>query len=132
MTFVKTLLILGGGTAGTVIANKMSHKLDSQEWRIQIVDKDLTHFYQPGFIYVPFGIYRVEDTARPKRDVISKQVEIIFGDIDRIEPQASRVHLERGQSLSYDILVIATGCEIRPDQIKGLVNGGWHKNIFDF
>lgn len=129
---MKTLLILGGGTAGTVIANKMADKLTGQDWLIQLVDKDLTHYYQPGFIYVPFGVYRVEDTVKPKRKVISSRVEIIFADIDRIEPQANKVHLERGRALSYDILVIATGCEIRPDQVKGLINGGWHKNIFDF
>ena len=69
---------------------------------------------------------------RSKRRVINKRVEIIFSDIEVIEPEVNRVRLQNGQSLAYDILVIATGCEIRPDQIQGLANAGWKENIFDF
>lgn len=129
---MRNLLILGGGTAGTMVANKLAKKLDGDHWRITIVDKNQTHYYQPGFIYVPFGIYRPEDTVRQKRKVVSKRVDIVFGNIDVIEPEANRVRLEGGQNLPYDILVIATGCEIRPDQIQGLTNAGWKENIFDF
>ncbi|MEX1246923.1 MAG: FAD/NAD(P)-binding oxidoreductase [Anaerolineales bacterium] len=126
------LLILGGGTAGTMVANKMAKRLDAAQWQITIVDKDEVHYYQPGFIYVPFGVYRPEDTYRPKRRVVSKRVEMVFAGIEVIEPQANRVKLQNGQTLPYDILVIATGCEIRPDQIQGLMSAGWKKNIFDF
>ena len=129
---MKTLLILGGGTAGTMVANKLAKKLDADHWRITVVDKDETHYYQPGFIYVPFGVYQPEDTMRPKRRVINKRVDIIFSGIEVIEPEAGRVRLENGQNMAYDILVIATGCEIRPDQIQGLTNAGWKENIFDF
>lgn len=129
---MKNLLILGGGTAGTMVANKLAKKLSGDDWRITIVDKDQAHYYQPGFIYVPFGVYKPEDTVRPKRNVVSKRVEIVFAGIDAIEPTANRVRLENGQILPYDILVVATGCEIRPDQIPGLTNAGWKENIFDF
>ena len=129
---MKTLLILGGGTAGTMVANKLAKKLDADHWRITVVDKNETHYYQPGFIYVPFGVYSPEDTVRPKRRVINKRVDIIFSDIEVIEPEANRVRLENGQNIPYDILVIATGCEIRPDQIQGLTDAGWKENIFDF
>lgn len=129
---MKTLLILGGGTAGTMMANKLAKKLDADHWHITVVDKNETHYYQPGFIYVPFGVYQPEDTVRPKRRVINKRVDILFSDIEVIEPEANRVRLQNGQNLAYDILVIATGCEIRPDQIQGLTNAGWKENIFDF
>lgn len=129
---MKTLLILGGGTGGTMTANKLAKKLDADSWRIIVVDKDETHYYQPGFIYVPFGVYQPEDTMRQKRRVISKRVDIVFSGIEVIEPAANRVRLDNGQSISYDILVISTGCEIRPDQIQGLTNAGWKENIFDF
>ncbi len=129
---MKNLLILGGGTAGTMVANKLAKKLDIDHWKITVVDKNETHYYQPGFIYVPFGVYKPEDTVRPKRRVINKRVDILFSEIDVIEPEANRVRLENGQTIAYDILVIATGCEIRPDQIQGLTNAGWKENIFDF
>ena len=50
---MKKLLILGAGTAGTIMANKMSHLLDQEEWHITIVDKHKTHYYQPGFCLYP-------------------------------------------------------------------------------
>jgi len=129
---MKTLLILGGGTAGTMVANKLAKNLDADHWRITVVDKNETHYYQPGFIYVPFGVYQPEDTVRQKRRVINKRVDIVFSGIEVIEPEANRVRLENGQNIAYDILVIATGCEIRPDQIQGMTNAGWKENIFDF
>ena len=129
---MKNLLILGGGTAGTMMANKLASKLDANSWRITVVDKDEKHYYQPGFIYVPFGVYQPEDTIRPKRRVITKRVDILFSGIEVIEPEANRVRLENGQNIPYDILVIATGCEIRPDQIQGMTDAGWKENIFDF
>lgn len=130
---MKTLLILGGGTGGTMVANKMAQKLDHEQWRIVLVDRDQTHFYQPGFVLIPFGIYQPEDVVKPKRNFLPSSVEVVFSDIDAIEPERSRVRLSKGpQIIDYDILVIATGCEIRPDQIEGLVDGSWRKNIFDF
>ena len=54
---MKKLLILGAGTAGTMVANRMSNMLDRDEWRIIIVDRDQNHYYQPGFLFIPFGIY---------------------------------------------------------------------------
>ena len=54
---MKKLLILGAGTAGTIVANKLSHVLSRDEWNITIVDQNETHYYQPGFLFIPFGIY---------------------------------------------------------------------------
>ncbi len=132
MTRQKTLLILGGGTGGTMVANKMARLLDTREWRIVVVDKDERHFYQPGFLFIPFGMYKPEDVVKPKRRFFPSHVEVIFSDAELIEPDANRVRLTNGDTLSYDFLVIATGSHIRPDQIEGLLNGGWRKNIFDF
>lgn len=129
---MKTLLILGGGTAGTMAANKLSHKLDLDQWRIVLVDRDQQHLYQPGLLFIPFGVYQPSDVIKPKRRLIDSHVDIIFSDIDLIVPDANRVHLTNGIKLDYDILVIATGCQIRPDQIEGLMDAGWHTNVFDF
>ncbi len=41
---MKTLLILGAGTGGTIVANKMAHRLDPREWHIVVVDRDETHY----------------------------------------------------------------------------------------
>lgn len=130
---MKTLLILGGGLGGTMVANKMVSKLDRNEWKIIVVDKDQTHYYQPGFLFIPFDIYTPEDVVKPKRNLLPSDVEVIFSDIELIEPDKNRVILtEPERVIDYDELVIATGSHVRPDQIDGLMGEGWQKNIFDF
>ncbi len=130
---MKTLLILGAGTGGTMMANKMAQKLDLSEWRIIVVDKDETHYYQPGFLFIPFGIYGPEEVRRPKRNYLPQGVEVIFSDIEVIEPQASRVKLTKdSRVLHYDQLIIATGTRTVPEETPGLQDGGWYKNVFDF
>ncbi|HRF46650.1 MAG TPA: FAD/NAD(P)-binding oxidoreductase [Anaerolineales bacterium] len=130
---MKTFLILGAGTAGTMMANKLAHHLDQSEWRILIVDKDETHYYQPGFLFIPFGIYGPDDVRRAKRRYLPQGVEVIFSGIERIEPDAQRVILTRNsQVVYYDQLIIATGTRIVPEETPGLKDAGWRQNVFDF
>ncbi|MGD8458206.1 MAG: FAD/NAD(P)-binding oxidoreductase [Anaerolineales bacterium] len=130
---MKTLLILGAGTGGTMLANKMSQLLDTQEWKIILVDKDETHYYQPGFLFIPFNIYTPNDVIKPKRDFIPQNAEFIYSDIELIEPDKNQVKLtNRKRPIKYDQLIIATGSHIHPEEVQGLVDGGWQKNIFDF
>jgi sulfide:quinone oxidoreductase len=128
---MKTFLILGAGTGGTMVAKKMSAALDPQEWRIIVVDKDENHYYQPGFLFIPFGIYSSSDVVKPKRNLLPKRVEVIFADIELIEPDKNKVTLSDKKTIHYDYLVVSTGCYIDPDETPGL-REGWHKNIFDF
>ncbi len=51
---MKNLVILGAGTAGTMMANHLVSKLPKKEWQISIVDQYKTHYYQPGFLFLPF------------------------------------------------------------------------------
>ncbi|MBS1249050.1 MAG: Sulfide-quinone reductase [Chloroflexi bacterium] len=131
---MKTLLILGAGTGGTMVANKMAQELDSQEWKIIIVDRDEAHYYQPGLLFIPFGIYGPDDVVKPKRDFIPRNVELILSAIEVIEPEKNRVRLRRdNQVINYDYLVVATGSHIHPKETEGMLDGGgWRENIFDF
>jgi len=130
---MKTLLILGAGTGGTMVANKMMETLDLQEWRIVIVDQDEKHYYQPGFLFIPFGMYTPQDVIKPKRDFLPQGVEFILSEIELIEPEKNRVTLElEKRKISYDVLVIATGTHLVPEETPGLLDNGWQKNVFDF
>ena len=129
---MKKLLILGAGTGGTIMANKLAAVLDKKEWQITLVDKDEIHHYQPGYLFIPFNIYRREDVIKPRRDFFPPGIEVIMSPIELIEPNANRVKLSNGKVLSYDILIIATGSSIHPEETEGLMNGAWRKNIFDF
>jgi len=131
---LKTFLILGAGTGGTMVANKMSQELDPHEWDIIMVDKYENHYYQPGFLFIPFGIYNAADVTKRKRDFIPPNVELVFSDIEVIEPEKQSVKLTKeNREITYDYLVIATGTEIHPEETEGMLDGGgWHNNIFDF
>jgi sulfide:quinone oxidoreductase len=135
---MKSLLILGGGTAGTMVANRMSRLLDLDEWRITIVDQHPTHYYQPGFLFIPFGMYSKSDVIKPRRDFIPAEVELIMSPIEVIDPEQNRVKLARdghgkdGRILNYDFLVITTGAQVCPDQTPGLQEHEWRKSIHEF
>ena len=93
---MKNLLILGAGTAGTMVANRMCRLLDCDEWRVTIVDQHETHYYQPGFLFIPFGMYSKNDVIKPKRDFIPASAELIMSPIEIIEPEHNRVKLVKG------------------------------------
>jgi len=129
---MKELLILGAGTAGTMMANKLKNALDQEEWRITIVDQFKTHYYQPGFLFIPFGIYNKQDVIKPKSNFFPAGIRVIFSAIDRIEADNNKVYLDGGKTLNYDYLIVATGTQTRPEITNGLIGKLWYKNIFDF
>jgi sulfide:quinone oxidoreductase len=129
---MKKIVILGAGTGGTIMANKLRKTLSRDEWEITIVDNDKTHYYQPGFLFIPFGIYNRDDVIKPKADFIPSGVKMIFQSIDKIEPENNRVLLDGGQVLNYDYMILATGTNIDPDETPGLKGELWRKQIFDF
>jgi sulfide:quinone oxidoreductase len=129
---MKRLLVLGGGTAGTMIVNKLRGKLPTQEWAITLVDRDDDHLYQPGLLLLPFGVYTEDELVKPRQRFVTDGVEIVLGDVDRVDAENNRVLLADGPALAYDQLVIATGTSPRPDQTPGLLGPEWRRTIFDF
>lgn len=129
---VKRVLILGAGSAGTMMANHLVKKLDIKQWKITVVDQHKTHYYQPGFLFIPFGTYSKKDVCKDKAGFIPKKVDYIQKAIDVIKADENTVMLEGGHQLDYDILIIATGSKIVPDEIEGLTGEGWMKDAFDF
>ena len=129
---MRNLLILGGGTAGTMIANKLRRRLDAHEWAITVVDQNDAHHYQPGYLFVPFGDYTRDDVVRSRHHFLPDGVEFVLAGIDTVDAEANRVRLEGGRELDYDYLVIASGTTPRPDQTPGMLGPEWRKSIFDF
>ena len=129
---MRKLLVLGGGTAGTMIANKLHKRLSRDQWTITVVDRDDHHHYQPGYLFVPFGSYTPAEIVRSRHHFLADGVELVLGEIDRVQPDERVVRLEDGRSLAYDYLVIATGVTPRPDQTPGMLGAEWRRSIFDF
>jgi len=127
---MKNLVILGAGTAGTMMANKLAGELSG--WKITVVDRDDHHVYQPGLLFLPFGMYREADIVRPRNILVPADVDLVFGDIERIDPTDNRIVLKDGPTLDYDVLIVATGTRIAPEATPGLLGPGWGKNAFEF
>ncbi len=129
---MKKLVILGAGTAGTMAANRLVRLLDMDHWQITLVDQDATHYYQPGYLFIPFGIYSKKDVIKPKRSFVPPQVKLIMASIELIEPNVNKVRLGNGETLSYDYLIIATGADIHPEETPGLAEHEWGRSIHTF
>jgi sulfide:quinone oxidoreductase len=129
---MKRLLVLGAGTAGTTVVNRLRPRLPAEEWTITIVDQDNVHHYQPGYLFIPFGMYEPDQIVKPRAQFIPEGVDLATGEIDRVVPAENRVLLVDGTSLPYDELVIATGTTPRPDQTPGMMEGEWRKSVHEF
>lgn len=129
---MKKLVILGAGTGGTIMANKMRKELARNEWDITIIDKYKAHYYQPGFLFIPFGMYKKRDVIKPKADFIPYGVNLIYAEIDKVDGENNKVLLNDGVVLNYDYLIIATGTKIFPEETPGIKAELWRKNIFDY
>ncbi|MCI0535856.1 MAG: NAD(P)/FAD-dependent oxidoreductase [Verrucomicrobiales bacterium] len=129
---MKSLLILGAGTAGTMMANHLDKRLDRREWKITVVDQDPAHYYQPGFLFLPFGLYAEKDVVKPKRRFLPRGIHHVEDRIDRIDAESNKVLLASGATLDYDVLIVATGTRPAPEQTEGMLGEDWRKRVFDF
>ncbi len=129
---MKRIIILGSGTAGTMMANHLHHRLGTGEWEIDVIDERTEHYYQPGYLFLPFDIYSPEDIVKPIKNFLPNGVNLINESIDRIVPKEQYVLMANGDRLAYDILIIGTGCKIAPEETEGMLGAEWQKSVFDF
>lgn len=129
---MKNLVIIGAGTGGTIMASHLNKELNKSEWNITIVDERKEHYYQPGFLFLPFDQYKPEDVVKPISDFIPKGVDFINVGASKIMADQRQVLLSNGNTLTYDILIIATGTEVAPDEIEGMQGDEWGKSVFTF
>ncbi len=126
------IVILGGGTGGTLVANRLRRRHRPEDVAITVVDQDDRHVYQPGLLFVPFGLTHPEDIVRPRQRQLHAGISFTRATIERVEIDAHEVHLEDGTVLAYDLLVIATGAVLVPEETEGLTGPGWMEKVFTF
>jgi sulfide:quinone oxidoreductase len=129
---MQKILILGGGTAGTMAANQLRKTLPKQDWEITVVDQDDKHVYQPGLLLMPFGVYTPERLVRSRKNQFAKNVKLVNAEVDLVKANENKVSLVGGQELLYDYLIIASGTTPRPDQTPGMDGEEFGKSIFEF
>lgn len=129
---MKRLLVLGAGTAGTMVVNKLRPLLSRTEWEITVVEPNKLHLYQPGLLFVPFGRYEAADLQKPTQPLLPGGVELVTEEVQRVDVGASVVELCNGETISYDQLVIATGTQARPDMTPGMLGPQFGKTVHEF
>jgi len=119
---MQRILILGGGVGGTLTANllikKLRRRVSTGEVTITVVDQTGQHTYQPGFMYIAMGGERAEKLQRPERGLLDSRINLVVGEVAKVDEAANVVHLCDGQALGYDYLVLATGSRIVPEAIE--------------
>jgi sulfide:quinone oxidoreductase len=125
------VVILGGGTGGTLAANRLYHRF-SDEMAITVVDQDDRHVYQPGLLFVPFGLAHVEDIVRPRARQLLRGIGFVHSAVDRVDIDGQQVHLGNGDTLGYDVLVVASGSTLVLHETDGLTGPGWMEKVFTF
>jgi sulfide:quinone oxidoreductase len=128
----RRVVILGGGTGGTLAANRLRRMYRADEASITVVDQDDRHVYQPGLLFVRFGRARAENLVRSRRRQLRRGVDFVEAAIDHVDLNANVVHLADRPSLGYDVLVVATGAELAAEETEGLAGDGWNENVFTF
>lgn len=133
---MKRIAILGAGTAGTIMANRLAKMYRSElrdgSMTITLVDQDNRHIYQPGLLFLPFGHYTPAQITQPRWGQVSERVEYLQAGIDRVEADRDVVFLEDGRAIPYDVLIVATGTRLAPEETEGLLGDGWGTTVFDF
>ena len=127
---MKNLVVLGYGAGGTMVATKLREKLEESEWKITVIDRDWQHHYQPGWLFIPFGIYTQEECVKPKLDFVLKGIDFVLDEVTNIDPVKKRIKTKKGH-YDYDWLVVATGCRIMPGEVEGMMEG-WRGDIQDY
>jgi sulfide:quinone oxidoreductase len=128
----RQIVILGGGTGGTIIANRLRRRFDLDEAEIHVVDRDDRHVYQPGLLFVPFGLARVEEIVRPRKRQLRDGVVFHEGEIESVSIERDEVSLGDGGVLPYDVLVVASGVRLLPEETEGMTGAGWNERVFTF
>jgi len=128
----KRFVILGGGTGGTLAANRLRKKFDETELTIDLVDQDNDHLYQPGLLFVPFGLAEPDEIVRPRDRQLHKDVNFHLTEVQSVDIEANTVALGNGVTLPYDVLLIATGSVLQPEETEGLIGPGWFDTVFSF
>ncbi len=129
---VKRIVIIGGGTGGTLVANRLRRQHPVEQLEIVLIDRDDNHVYQPGLLFVPFGLEEPEGIIRSRGAQLHDGIELRLAEVDQVDLEANRVRLADGQGLDYDVLVVASGASLLYEETEGLLGPGWGESVFSF
>src|SRR5579863_2693524 len=108
---MKKVLILGGGTGGTMLANT----LDRRQFEVTVLSGSSQHMFQPALLYVAFKNAKPQIT-REEWKLLPRHVQFAQEMVTRVNFKEHIVSTNTGKQHSYDYIVIATGVRTDPAQ----------------
>lgn len=112
------VLVIGGGTAGIMVAAQLREK--DRNLEIGLIEPADTHYYQPAWTLVGAGTYDFKSTARPMKSLIPAEVDWIKDYAEGFEPEKNTVSTKNSGNITYDYLVVAPGLVYDNSLIPGL------------
>ncbi len=112
------VLVIGGGTAGIMVASMLKRK--NSAIQLAIIEPAETHYYQPAWTLVGANTYSFANTAKPMSSLIPKGVTWIKEFADTFNPENNKVITKEGNEFTYNYLVVAPGIKIAPELVEGL------------
>jgi sulfide:quinone oxidoreductase len=121
------ILIIGGGTGGTILGNNLARRLageiQARKVQITMLSASDRHMYQPGLLYVAFGQMTPDQLYRDQASMLEPSIEFHVDPVVEFHLDRNQVETKSGKTFTYDILVIATGSRIVPEEVPGLSEG---------
>ncbi|WP_396638315.1 FAD/NAD(P)-binding oxidoreductase [Maribacter sp. R77961] len=114
----RQVLIIGGGTAGIMVAAQLLSQKNAKD--IAIIEPADTHYYQPAWTLVGAGTYDYDKTARPMSSIIPKGAEWIKDKATGFDPDNNSVSTASNGTITYDYLVVAPGLAYDFSLVPGL------------
>ncbi|XP_020286215.1 sulfide:quinone oxidoreductase, mitochondrial [Pseudomyrmex gracilis] len=116
------VLVLGGGTGGCSMAAKLTRELYNPK-EVIVTDPNDSHYYQPLFTLIGGGISSFKSSRRNMKDILPKDVKWLKASVVGFEPDANKVSIDNGDTIQYDIMIVALGLQLHWDKIPGLKEG---------
>ena len=121
------ILVVGGGTGGTIVANNLARRLApeirSRKASITMLSASDQHMYQPGLLYVAFGQMMPDELYRNQQSLLETCIDFYVDPVEEFELDQNKVRTASGKTYAYDVLVIATGSRTMSHKIPGLEEG---------
>ncbi|XP_043279337.1 sulfide:quinone oxidoreductase, mitochondrial isoform X2 [Venturia canescens] len=105
------------------MAAKLSRKFKGSPKHVIVIEPNELHYYQPIFTLVGGGLSDFESSRRPMKNVLPKNAQWIKDSVMAFEPDNNKVITSNGDTIEYDIMIVAMGLQLLWDKVPGLING---------
>lgn len=128
---MRHVVVVGAGTGGTMVANRLVRRLPTG-WSLTVIDPEPVHLYQPGLLFLPFGARDEARLVRPRRRTLASGGRWLPLRVRAVDVDTKRVIVEGAEPVPYDLLVLASGARVVPEETPGLVGSDWRRRHHEF